>query len=375
MDYGVTAPGEAAPVRRVRNMLSQKVLLGVGAVLLSSACMASVYMGSTVEQAVSFVKVSSMANMTLPGTEKMGLSSTSKYFATNKGDIRVSIYGDSITAGCCCESSQGGMSGYPDLLKKYFASQSVNGAQYQLHVLASAGRTATIGGNPKCYTKMSHGFDGGDKHFSVWGPKAIRGASEVGAQIDKFKKQASEEAPDVVLIMLGTNDAYTNWAVCEESFVRDMTALIRIHQNLPSKPRIVLINPPIFYQGGNEVQEGSTTPYLDSNCAQAGIDSGLPETEAKCIVKRVIPHLLRRISTHCGIDRPMDLAHVLDETSMVNKPKGGYDIHPTCAGHQAISEAIKAHVFPPVEAVQDQLRVASKNQLGGGYQVQAEVDR
>eukprot|EP01052_Picozoa_sp_SAG31_P004148 SAG31_NODE_169_length_21415_cov_29.765338_10_plen_343_part_00 len=290
--------------------------------------------------------------------------SSDKIFLTPPGTVRVSIYGDSITAGCCCKGESGGMTGYVDLLKKFFDESQVQGeSNYAVHVLASSGRTVTIGGNPKCYTKMSHGYDGGDKHFSVWGPKAIRGAAEVSHQIEAFKAAAKEEAPDVVLIMLGTNDAYADWGLCEESFVRDMTALIRIHQNLASKPRIVLINPPMYHQCNHDVRDDSTTPYKDAKCAEAGLAANDPEVEVKCIVKCVIPTLLRRIAIHVGIEPPLDLSTVIDETTMQPKPKGGYDIHPTCTGHEQISELLKTQVFPPAKAKVDSLRVAQKIQF------------
>jgi acyl-CoA thioesterase I len=60
----------------------------------------------------------------------------------------------------------------------------------------------------------------------------------------RYFKQSSEFAPDIVVIMLGTNDSKTqNWSSTAR-FTQDLQALIQHYQSLPKKPRIVLVTPP-----------------------------------------------------------------------------------------------------------------------------------
>ena len=64
---------------------------------------------------------------------------------------------------------------------------------------------------------------------------------------------STEFAPDIVVIMLGTNDSKTqNWTGVSR-YAEDMRALIQHYQSLPSKPRIILATPPsTFLVKGND---------------------------------------------------------------------------------------------------------------------------
>ena len=50
--------------------------------------------------------------------------------------------------------------------------------------------------------------------------------------------------PDIVVIMLGTNDAKTSNWVRKDQFVPDYTALIESYENLPSQPTVFVCYPP-----------------------------------------------------------------------------------------------------------------------------------
>jgi len=59
-----------------------------------------------------------------------------------------------------------------------------------------------------------------------------------------YFKLSTEFAPDLVLIMLGTNDSKEkNWKG-PEAFSRDYKALVEHYQSLPSRPRVILMTPP-----------------------------------------------------------------------------------------------------------------------------------
>ena len=76
------------------------------------------------------------------------------------------------------------------------------------------------------------------------------GYNDASARFDAdtpyIKKRVYQESqawnPDIVLIMLGTNDTKRrNWD--PNIFRRDYTELVKSYRNLPSKPRIILIAP------------------------------------------------------------------------------------------------------------------------------------
>lgn len=74
-------------------------------------------------------------------------------------------------------------------------------------------------------------------------------------------KQSLDFEPDIVLIKLGTNDSkLVNRVHLESDFKADYAELIASYQNLPSKPRIVLLTPVRCYLGEDEF---STQSYLN----------------------------------------------------------------------------------------------------------------
>ncbi len=79
-------------------------------------------------------------------------------------------------------------------------------------------------------------------------------------------KNATEFAPDIVVIKLGTNDSKPqNWAH-KEDFAADARALVEHFQALPSKPRVFVCLPVPVYQdkwGINEpIVKGEVIPTL-----------------------------------------------------------------------------------------------------------------
>ena len=69
---------------------------------------------------------------------------------------------------------------------------------------------------------------------------------------DKYK-ESQTFLPDVVVIMLGTNDIKTeNWVEGKANFVKDYTELINVYKNLSSKPDIFVVSPPPLYLDVND---------------------------------------------------------------------------------------------------------------------------
>ncbi len=81
--------------------------------------------------------------------------------------------------------------------------------------------------------------------------------------IEKAYKDALAFSPDVVIIMLGTNDTKPkNWAF-ESEFVADYTELVKSFQALESKPRIYVCRPcPVPEPGNYGINEKNLQEWI-----------------------------------------------------------------------------------------------------------------
>ncbi|MGD6852339.1 MAG: GDSL-type esterase/lipase family protein [Candidatus Bathyarchaeia archaeon] len=122
-------------------------------------------------------------------------------------------------------------------------------------------------------------------------------------------KVAKAFQPNIVVIMLGTNDADANLNESSAKFISDYTALVSQFQSLPSKPEVWLVEPPPIYQNTVDL-------------------CGL------LLFQKVIP----------------DIKEVADQTGCglidANTPLAGHEelfidgVHPTNEGAQIIAEAV-----------------------------------
>ena len=130
--------------------------------------------------------------------------------AAYKAPVKVACIGDSITQGSGAAKGRS----YPAQL------QELLGASWQVGNFGVSGRTLLKKGD-----------------FPYWKEKAYQKALE-------FK-------PDVVIIMLGTNDTKPqNWKH-EAEFVPDYTELVKSFQALESKPRVYVCRPCPVPEPGN----------------------------------------------------------------------------------------------------------------------------
>jgi lysophospholipase L1-like esterase len=133
---------------------------------------------------------------------------------TNARHIRVACVGDSITEG----------SGYPDKLR------TLLGSDYLVGNFGASGSTVSLN-SEKPYMNQS-----------------------------KFQ-EAMDFHPDIVVIMLGTNDANLNLSRYDESFEDDYGKLVTAFQNLEGDQKILVVkSPPIF---NNSLNLNNT--YLSNN--------------------------------------------------------------------------------------------------------------
>jgi lysophospholipase L1-like esterase len=97
------------------------------------------------------------------------------------------------------------------------------------------------------------------------------GVAESAVSTEWFKPYVNQPAfqdskafaPDIVVIMLGTNDAHTYQS--EQNFATDYENLVSEYLSLPSRPRVILVKPPPIYNNTLELS-GSN---LDDNVIPA----------------------------------------------------------------------------------------------------------
>jgi hypothetical protein len=170
-----------------------------------------------------------------------------------------------------------------------------------------------------------------------------------------YTNSCSNPAPDIVVIMLGTNDSKPrNWEPHGTNFVADYEAMIESYTNLPSSPRILICTPPPAFTNG----------LYD-------IDSGV-------IATQIVP-LVRSVATENNIEL-VDLYSVFEEHAELFRDK----IHPNPQGTAVMSAAIysvltgsgtnEAAPRLEIEPLADGSVVLEFPVEGGGYVVQSATE-
>jgi lysophospholipase L1-like esterase len=169
------------------------------------------------------------------------------------GKIRIACVGDSITKGAGADSGQD----YPSQLGR------VLGAEY------------TVG------------------NFGVNAATLQMNTSRPYRKHRMFA-QATAFRPDIVIIMLGTNDAKPGFLKDNEAFLSDMRAMIATFAGLPTKPKVFVCKPiPVFDDGYGistgtlkdrvtplieQVAKEKNVPLIDCYTPFAGKSALLPDT-------------------------------------------------------------------------------------------------
>jgi len=166
--------------------------------------------------------------------------------AAYKGAIKLACVGDSITQGVGAEKGKS----WPDQI------QAMLGEKWQVRNFGVSGSTL---------------LNSGDKPYQKEGA---------------FKK-ALEFAPDVVVIILGTNDTKPqNWAH-KDQFTADYQDLIGKFTALTSKPKMFICYPPYIAGKGNfGITEENTVaefPFIDA--AAKATKSGIIDVHASLVGK------------------------------------------------------------------------------------------
>lgn len=149
--------------------------------------------------------------------------------------VKIACIGDSITEGTGLDSPL--VNSYPVVLGKLL------GTNYQTRNFGVSGRTLLRRGD-----------------FPYWAEAAFRNATNY--------------APDIVTIKLGTNDSKPyNWKF-KDQFAQDLRDMIDVFASLPSKPKVVVCLPvPAYYVGFDispEVIKNELIPILKRVAAEKG---------------------------------------------------------------------------------------------------------
>jgi acyl-CoA thioesterase-1 len=88
--------------------------------------------------------------------------------------------------------------------------------------------------------------------------------------------QAKEYSPNIVIILLGTNDAIPAYQQYLGNFSRDLKELITAFQELDSKPKIYLVVPPPIFNDSLGPTSNQLTQEVIPKIRQVANETGLP---------------------------------------------------------------------------------------------------
>jgi lysophospholipase L1-like esterase len=253
--------------------------------------------------------------------------------AAAPGRTLVAVVGDSITFGFNCNQWKGG---YVKVL------QDSLGAAYDVRDCGVNGLDAVKPGHGEIH------------HRSYWDSA-------------EFKASMAMK-PEVVIVMLGTNDA-DEWclsqngtsSVCpggtSKHFAADLEALVSGYMGLPSVNRTFLMIPPpySYLQAVPSPVTIQHCPPPSSSCGQTAPFNGTvpsdgqgePEKEhAKaCIINCMIPNVVPEVAASLQLPAPLNLLSLLGFPGGVNKTAMP-GLHPSCEGYTTIGQYIARALFP-----------------------------
>lgn len=106
------------------------------------------------------------------------------------------------------------------------------------------------------------------RNFGIIG-RTLQETGDMPYRASKPYRDSIAFGPDIVLIMLGTNDSKANNWKGTKPFLDDYRALVRHYRDVPSGPRIFVMTPPAVYGRGREgkVRYGMGPVAIDEICS------------------------------------------------------------------------------------------------------------
>ena len=112
------------------------------------------------------------------------------------------------------------------------------------------------------------------KEFGVSGSTVLINSFTPYLDQREFQK-AKEFLPDIVIILLGTNDARADYYHSIDNFVADYEQLVRDVQALESKPKIFLVTPPPLFENNLHLSNANLLEGVIPSIKQVAEDLGL----------------------------------------------------------------------------------------------------
>jgi lysophospholipase L1-like esterase len=243
----------------------------------------------------------------------------------NHSKIVVAAVGDSITVGATCREWKGGyVKILSDLLESTFPGK------YDVRDCGVCGTDA-----------VRHGH-GNLVHHSYWDQSAHNNSLAM--------------KPDMVIYMLGTNDA-DEWGPCSNSSVhcgntsayyeRDWKDMVNGYIALPNKPHVVtMIPPPYFLPHGfhGNWTCPATCPAFNDNESPKSSSPNNKEAAKACVIDCILPTLVPKLTASVGLAPPISLFGFFGGVDSTNKTLMP-GLHPDCDGYTAIAHYLVKQLF------------------------------
>lgn len=121
------------------------------------------------------------------------------------------------------------------------------------------------------------------KNFGVGGSTVLLDAGSPYMNQTAFEN-ATAFLPDIVIIMLGTNDARPITYQHIENFVKDYEKLIENFKGLPSKPEIYLVKPPPIFNDKLGLSNANLMQGIIPGTEQVAKELGLPLIDVNTVL-------------------------------------------------------------------------------------------
>jgi lysophospholipase L1-like esterase len=143
-------------------------------------------------------------------------------------------------------------------------------------------RVACVGDSITFWTQypndlwMLLGSDYYMRNFGVGGATVTINSGGTPYVNESVLQEAKDFKPNIIIIMLGTNDANPALELNTTSFVNNYIYLINIFQELDGKPKVFIVKPPPIINDGTGLSTKSFDKYIIPSIEQVANQKNLP---------------------------------------------------------------------------------------------------